>query len=101
MTYVEEQVAKLEKFHSRLTGCHVIIRAPSLHHHRKGNPFEVCIELSAPKELIVVTHAPSPQEKTNEDVYAALRKAFTRVRRRLEDHVRHLTRDHHGVWSPS
>jgi hypothetical protein len=44
---VRELVEHLERFHDRITGCHVVIDAPSAH-RSKGAPYDVKVDLSYP-----------------------------------------------------
>jgi ribosome-associated translation inhibitor RaiA len=54
---IRKRVAKLEKLFGRLIGCRVSVEA--LHRqHRKGNVYEVHIEIDAPGRRIVVSHEP-------------------------------------------
>lgn len=87
---VHELVTQLERFDERITSCHVTIQAPH-QHHRKGNLFEVSIQLRIPGKELVIKHEGS-QNHAHEDVYVALRDAFDAARRRLEDIAR--KRDH-------
>ncbi|MHC5022358.1 MAG: HPF/RaiA family ribosome-associated protein [Planctomycetota bacterium] len=81
-----EEAAKLERYFDRMTGCRVVIAEPH-RQHRKGNLFEVRIDLTVPGGEIVVTREP-PAHHADEDVFVALRDAFDTARRRLEDFAR-------------
>lgn len=83
---VREKVDKLESFFGRINSCRVVIAAPE-RRHRKGDLFQVSIELGVPgKDLIVNRH---PKDRhAHEDVYVAIRDAFNAARRQLEDHAR-------------
>lgn len=83
---VRQHVDWLERFHQRVTGCHVIIESPPTH-RRKGAPFEVKIELTAPGGRISV-RSERAEHAAYADVYVALRDAFDAARRLLQDHVR-------------
>lgn len=96
---IRERIAKLEEFHSRLTGCSVVVQAP----HRSGTHgriFEVRIDLTVPGEEIAVTRE-AGLNHAHEDIHVALRDAFDAARRLLEDRVRrtaaHRTKRHPEV----
>lgn len=82
---VRELLARLERFHQRITGCHVVIGAPAAPY--KGGPFSVNIELMVPGGVI---NAGSGQTARDEhaDVYLALRDAFDSAKRQLQDFER-------------
>jgi ribosomal subunit interface protein len=85
---IREKVAKLERFHPRITGCRVAVEA-ARHRHVKGSVFRVRIDVIVPHGEVVAssdTTAPAPHE----NVYMALNDAFHEVRRRLEDHAQRL-----------
>jgi len=83
---IRERADDLQLYFPRLTGCHVVVEAP-VHHHRKGGPFNVRIDLRTPRAEISVNH------QSADDLAIAIRDAFDAARRRLEDHVRELRRD--------
>jgi ribosomal subunit interface protein len=83
---IEEKVHALEQYFGRLTGCHVVIEAP-VHHHRRGGPFNVRLDLRTPRAELTVN------KQGAEDLAVAIREAFDSARRRLEDHLRELRRD--------
>jgi ribosome-associated translation inhibitor RaiA len=85
-TLIEKRAEDLEQYFGRLTGCHVVIEAP-VHHHRRGGPFKVRIDLRTPGAELSV------DKQSADDLAVALREAFDSARRRLEDHLRELRRD--------
>ena len=88
---VREHVARLERFHDRITGCHVVIEAPPAHRN-KGAPFDVRIDLTVPGGQIVV-RGERAEHGAHQDVYVALRDAFDSLRRQLQDHAREARGD--------
>jgi cold shock CspA family protein len=80
------EAEKLERYHGRITGCHVLIAQPH-RHHRKGNLYQVRLDVVIPGGEVVVDRAP-PEHKSDEKVELALREAFDSARRKLEDAVR-------------
>jgi ribosomal subunit interface protein len=85
-TRVREEVEKLQRFHDRITGCHVTITAPH-RRHRQGIIYGVRIDITVPREEIVVSREPETNH-AHEDPYVAIRDAFQAARRQLEDRVR-------------
>ena len=83
---IRERADDLQLYFPRLTGCHVVVEAP-VHHHRKGGPFSVRIDLRAPRAEVSVNR------QSADDLAIAIRDAFDAARRRLEDHLRELRRN--------
>jgi len=86
-TTIEQHAQALEQYFGRLTGCHVVLEAPAVHHHRHGGPFKVRIDLRTPQAEISINRQHA------EEFPVAIREAFDAARRRLEDHLRELRRD--------
>jgi cold shock CspA family protein len=78
---IRAKAAKLETYYDNILGCKVVVEAP-VHHHHKGGPFKVRIELAVPGNDLVVNH------KDDEELSVAIREAFHAMRRQLEDYVR-------------
>ena len=87
-----EEAARLERYYDRVTSCRVVIAESR---HRAG-VFEVRIDLAVPGRLLVVTDQP-PEDHADSDVFAAVREAFARARRQLEDYAR---KRRHGPTQP-
>ncbi|HEU4341609.1 MAG TPA: HPF/RaiA family ribosome-associated protein [Candidatus Binatia bacterium] len=107
---IREKAKKLGSFYNRIMSCRVIVEAPH-RHHRKGKAYEVRIDLTVPGGELVINRAPtrleaaklsllqrSEKELTesrkpsrhgaHEDVYVAIRDAFSAAGRKLQDHAR-------------
>lgn len=84
---IRQRAEALESYWDRLTGCHVVLEAPAVRHHRKGGPFNVRIDLRVPGSELTVTR------QNAEDLSVAVRDAFDAARRMLEDHLRELRHD--------
>lgn len=97
-TRILERAEKLERFHDRITRCHVIVET----HRRKrqGNLFDVRVDLTVPGGEIVASRAPS-QDHAHEDVLVAVRDAFDAATRRLEDFARERRGDVKTHEAPS
>lgn len=95
--YVEKRAAKLEQFFDRITGCRVVIEAPSRGHHRHGTAFRVMIDVTVPGDELVVGRKPE-DESSHKDLYAAIDSAFDDMKRMLEEWARRRRGEvkHHG-----
>jgi ribosome-associated translation inhibitor RaiA/cold shock CspA family protein len=83
---IRERVRKLESFCDRIIGCRVVVE--QLHRHkRRGNLFNVRVEITVPGTELVVNHE-HRKDHGHEDAFVAARDAFEAMRRRLEDFVR-------------
>lgn len=83
---IRERVAKLDKMYPRLVGCRVAVEL--LHRqHRKGNVFDVHIELRVPGSELVVSREPhrAKERYANPDVRTSLRDAFRAAEAQLKD----------------
>ncbi len=82
------EAEKLERYYDRITSCRVVLAQPH-RHKRKGNQFDIRIDLKVPGAEIVVNREPS-EPLRDEDWQTAVHEAFDRARRQLEDHVAKL-----------
>ncbi len=78
---IRDKADKLGHFYDRITGCRVVVEMPQRHKHR-GKLHSIRIDLTVPGAELVANHA------QHEDVYVAIRDAFTAITRQLEDFVR-------------
>jgi ribosomal subunit interface protein len=85
---IRQRTEELERFYSRITGCHVIVES-GYRQRRKGRIFHVLVDVIVPGGEIVVKRDPS-EHNAHEDVYVAIRDAFDATRRQLEDHLRRI-----------
>ncbi len=84
---IQEHVGLLERYHGRLTACHVVVKAPS-HHRRSGKHFEVDIRLTLPGNITIsVDHAPAEDGRFGDPRFA-VSDAFRRAQRLIEERVR-------------
>lgn len=77
---IGELSAKLDAFHPKITHCHVVIDEIDKH-KRKGNLFEVRIDMHVPGREIVAS-------EQHEDAYVAIGHAFDVAYRQLEEDIR-------------
>lgn len=71
---IESKAANLEKFYDGITSCHVYVRAPH-RSQRKGNLYEVTIEVRVPGTELVV-RGDQNDAVTHEHLPVAIRDAF-------------------------
>ena len=88
---IREKAAKIERFAEHITSCRVTIEAPHKHHH-KGRLYSAKIDITLPGREIVVSRHPD-KHHAHEDLYVALRDAFSAAARQLEDYVRRQRHD--------
>lgn len=72
---VHKKVEKLERQHDRITSCRVVLNAPHKHHH-KGKLYQVTVNAITPDGDVSVSD-------DQEDIYIAIRDAFTATGRQL------------------
>jgi ribosome-associated translation inhibitor RaiA len=80
------EAEKLERYYDRITACTVSISVPH-RRHRVGGLFAVHVLLAVPGRGLVASRVPS-QHHRSEDLGVAIREAFDRARRQLEDYAR-------------
>lgn len=78
---IREKAAKLERFFPRIMSCRVVVEEQRLHQHQ-GKLFNVSIDLHIPGHELAVSM------DHDEDVFVAVRDAFSDARRQLEEHAR-------------
>lgn len=83
---VRDHVARLEQYYAPIMRCRVVLDRPH-QHRRKGRIWHVRVELTVPGHELVVGREPE-LDHGREDVQVAIRDAFDRARRLLEDHAR-------------
>ncbi len=88
---IHRRAEALQRFHPRLSSCHVTVEAPH-RHHAQGKIYAVKIDLHLPGAALEITHH-RPHDHAHEDVYVAIRDAFDALTRRLEDAVRRMRGD--------
>jgi len=78
---IRDKAAKLEAFHPHVTSCRIVVEERHRHKHQ-GKQFTVSIDLRVPGHEVFVNR------DHHEDVYVALRDAFSAAGRKLEDLAR-------------
>jgi cold shock CspA family protein/ribosome-associated translation inhibitor RaiA len=85
---VEKQAKRLEKFHDRITSCHVTVVAPA--RHRKGAPYEVSIRVAMPQHKDIIVTSTHGDEPEHEHARVAIKDAFAAAQRQIEDAAREM-----------
>lgn len=80
---VDAEAHKLEKFFARATGCRVLVERP---HGRRESEYSVRIDIAVPGEELAITHEPA--DAPHKDLQLAVRDAFRKAARRLQDYAR-------------
>lgn len=88
---VRDKAGKLDEFSDHIMSCRVVVE-PKGKHHQCGNLYDVRIDISVPGEEIAVTREPD-QHGEYRDIHTALRDAFDRAGRRLQDYVQRRRRE--------
>lgn len=89
---IRREVERLERYFDRLVG--VIVRVEVPHQsQRKGGLYEVGVEMRVPGGPPLVVGRPRHDEHAHEDVMVAVRDAFARAKRILQDHAQKLRAD--------
>lgn len=87
---VRKEAEKLDRFFDRTGSIRVVIEAAN-RTHRKGDLYKVGVHMKVPPAgSLDVNHA-KPQSHAHEDVYVAVRDAFSAARRLLQDHARKIS----------
>ena len=83
-TRIAEKVRMLERHFDRMSSCRVGIELP--HHQKdKSKIFQVKLEIGIPGHQNVVVSNESENDHAHEDINIAIRDAFDKAKRRLDD----------------
>jgi cold shock CspA family protein len=102
--WVRAEAAKLDTFYNRIMGCRVALELPH-RHHRRGSRYHIRIDLTVPKEEIVVKRGPSLSHRAAQsgkrmfkrhleietphmNLRQAIHDAFKAAGRQLQDYAR-------------
>ncbi len=78
---IQKKVEKLDSICDKIVGCRVRVEAPH-RHKQQGILYNVRIDLTVPGKEIVV------KREHHEDVYVAIRDAFSAARRQVQNYMR-------------
>ena len=88
---VLQHAEKLDRYYERITSCRVTIARPH-RRQRKGNLCDITVEIAVPGKDLVVSRTPGDDVR-NETWEVAVRDAFHKARRLLEDYARKQRQD--------
>lgn len=80
-TTINEKAAKLDRFYDRIMSCRVVLDSSQRRQHQ-GKLFDVRIDITIPGKEVAINR------EDNEDVYVAVRNAFSSAYRKLEEQRR-------------
>ncbi len=86
--HVRKRAAKLETLFERVQSCRVVVEAPH-RRHAHGRRYHVRIDVTVPRQELVVSRNPPDNEK-HEDMHAAIDDAFDDAERIVEEYARKL-----------
>ena len=84
-TYIRERAAKLDGSCTNMVSCRVVVEAPHKHQH-KGGLFHVSIDITLPKESIIINREPELHQ-AHQDAHVAVRDAFDAAQKQLRAYV--------------
>ncbi len=87
---IRKRISRLERFHDRITSCHVTVEAPH-QHGQKGQIYHVHVDVNVPGREIFVGRE-REENRAHEDVLIAIRDSFDAAQRQLEDVVRKMSK---------
>jgi ribosome-associated translation inhibitor RaiA len=82
---IRQWVERLEHTYDRIQSCSVVVAQPH-QSQRRGNVFDVRIDLKVPGREIAVSREPA-RGTDHENAYVAVADAFRAVRRQLQHHI--------------
>ena len=88
---VRERAARLDRYCDHITSCRVVIDTPHKH-HRKGNLYQVRLDITVPGYEIAVSREAAGHEAAKH-LPDAIKDAFSAADRLLEDYVRRRRQD--------
>lgn len=83
---IRDKAAQLDHYCDHIMSCRVMVETPH-HHSRQGNVYHVRVDLKVPDQELVASRDTAKYD-SHEDLYVAIRDAFSAIQRQLEDYVR-------------
>jgi len=89
---------KLLKAHSQIINCRIVVDSPH-HHKRRGNLYQIRIDIKLPGEELVVNKQPRGKVRPHQDPYVAVIDAFKAAEHLLQRHKEktHNIVKHHSL----
>ncbi len=95
---IEEKIAKLEQFYSRIISALVVVELPHKN-HQTGNEYRATIELNVPGKRLVTSRNPGSRRR-HENPASTINDAFAAIARQLEEYGRQQRGDVKTHWAP-
>src|ERR1700674_1878961 len=86
---VEKQAKRLEKFHDRITSCHVTVIAPTMK-RRHGDLFKIDICDALPNHKEILVSKAQCEAPEHEHVMVAIKDAFAAAQPQIKDAAREM-----------
>lgn len=80
---IRQRAVALERFHSRITGCRVVVDIPHASAESAKVPIEVIVEVSVPHHNIILGRGKADRREMKDDQSSAINRAFEGVERQL------------------
>src|SRR3954462_11328049 len=74
---LRKRADRLERHSDRITSCRIAVERPTGNHHQEGGPYRVRVDVTVPGSELVA-------DKSDEEIYAAVRGAFGAGERQVE-----------------
>lgn len=74
---LRKRADRLERHSDRITSCRIAVERPTGNHHQEGGPYRVRVDITVPGSELVA-------DKSDEELYAAIRGAFDAAERQVE-----------------
>jgi ribosomal subunit interface protein len=74
---LRKRAGRLERHSDRITSCRIAVERPTGHHHQEGGPFRVRVDITVPGSELVA-------DKSEEELFVAVREAFDAAERQVE-----------------
>src|SRR5436305_10326003 len=74
---LRKRADRLERHSGRITSCRIAVERPTGNHHQEGGPYRVRVDVTVPGSELVA-------DKSDEEIYAAIRGAFDAAERQVE-----------------
>jgi len=81
---IREKIASLDSHYDRISHCDVIVEAPAIHHHHRGEPLTVRVRMTVPGAELIGDH------QDDSDRAVAIRESFHAADRQLKEHASRL-----------
>lgn len=74
---LRKRADRLERHSDRITSCRIAVERPTGNHHQEGGPYRVRVDITVPGSELVA-------DKSDEEIFAAIRGAFDAAERQVE-----------------